>query len=57
MIEVTSEYYGRRAREQTALGEQATTQRVAAVHFELACRYALLSSQPATATCGDPASV
>ncbi len=49
MIEATSEYYGRRADEQTALGRQAAMQRVAVVHYELAYRYALLSSKSATA--------
>jgi len=47
MIEATSEYYGRRADEQSALGRQAVSQPVAAVHFELAYRYALLSSKTA----------
>ena len=55
MIEATCEYYGRRADEQTALGRQAATQRVAAVHYELAYRYALLSSRAATTFHPEPA--
>ena len=57
MIEATSDYYGRRADEQTALGNQAATQKAAVVHYELAYRYALLSSKSATATYPEPANV
>ena len=49
MTEAYCEYYGRRADEQTALGDQASTPRVAVVHYELAYRYALLSSEPRAA--------
>jgi hypothetical protein len=44
MIEATCDYYARRAAEQTALGDRAAMPRVAVVHYELAYRYALLSS-------------
>jgi hypothetical protein len=47
MTEMASEYYGRRADEQTALGNQASIKKVAAVHYELAYRYNLLSSRAA----------
>jgi hypothetical protein len=57
MIEGTSQYYGRRADEQTALGRQAATRKVAVVHYELAYRYALLSSRTAGASYPEPASV
>jgi hypothetical protein len=57
MIEGTSQYYGRRADEQTALGRQAATRKVAVVHYELAYRYALLSSRTASASYPEPASV
>ena len=45
MIEANKDYYGRRSDEQTALGTQAASTRVAAAHYELALRYALLSSR------------
>ena len=47
MFEANKDYYGRRADEQTALGKQAASTRVAAAHYELALRYALLSSRSA----------
>jgi hypothetical protein len=50
MIEATSDYYGRRADEQAAHRRQAATQKAAVVHFELAVRYALLSSPSGTAS-------
>ena len=45
MFEANKDYYRRRADEQTALGKQAASTRVAAAHYELALRYALLSSR------------
>jgi len=56
MTEMASEYYGRRADEQTALGNQASIKKVAAVHYELAYRYALLSSRTANPSHMGPAS-
>ena len=45
MIEATTDYYGRRADEQTALGRSAASPKVAVVHYELAYRYALMASK------------
>ncbi len=39
-------YYENRAVHAMALGNQAADSKIAAVHFELALRYSLLSAQP-----------
>lgn len=42
-------YFVTRAREEAGIGEETANQKVAAIHFEMAYRYALLAYGPPTA--------